>query len=350
MNNSIAVTQQPQALSPYSDKDKLTVLGQLGNEIAAGNVFAEHLQYKSDETRKAYSASISLFSQALSEIGITRTVKQLLTDPEAWQGVTWSMVKNYRDWLMSKAYATGTVNQRLAIVRKMADLAGQAGMIDEEERLKIRGVKGYTSKTAKRADEKREAARVSNQKGESNFLTKKQVDNLLESLPETPQGRRDQLMLAMLAYLGMRVSELTQLKISDIDQTFGVVNIYRQKTDTTSKLTMPWPLRDILRDYLEVRPDMEGDSLLASSKKGGQLVARPMSKRAIQGRVRALGQQILDIDNLSPHDMRHSLAEKLAENKVSEAAAMDVLGWKTSAMFHHYRNKNKVVSVPDVWG
>lgn len=375
-NKALTVAQSPQALSTYSDTDKLVAAGKIANGMAQDNVFGEHLQYKSEETKKSYKAALKLFSQALGEIGINRSVDNLMDDPEAWRGVTWAIVKGYRDVLMNGGlnkmakdkdtgemveavdkngqpiplfFAVSSVNQRLSIVRKMADLAGQADVIPTEEQLKIRGVKGYTSKTGKRADETREAARISNQKDASNFLTKQQVSQLLESLPETPQGRRDQLMLAMLAYLGMRVSELAGMKISDIDLSLGVVNIYRQKTDTHSKLDMPVALRQILVDYLEVRPNCEHDYLLVSSIKSSKLVCRAMSKRAIQGRVRTLGSQILDIDNLSPHDMRHTLSEALIEADVSEAAIMDVLGWKTSAMVHHYRKQNKVVSVPDVW-
>ena len=347
--NNIIVSPQQNSLSPYSDTDKMIAAGQVANHMASGNVFTEHLRYKSEETQKAYAAAVKLFSDALAEIGIQRQVTDLMTDVEAWRGVTWAMVKGYRDWLMSKGYATGSVNQRLSIVRKMADLAGQAGVIDSEEQLKIRGVKGYTSKTAKRADKDRKKARVSNQKDASNFLSREQVTSLLESLPETAQGRRDQLILAMLAYLGMRVSELTALQLSNIDTMTGVIHIYRQKTDTESNIDMPVALRQILADYLEVRPDCDNSQLLVSSKKGGELICQPMSKRAIQGRVQKLGKDILGIDNLSPHDMRHTLAETFAEAGVNEAAAMDVLGWKTSAMYHHYRKRTKVVTVPDVW-
>lgn len=344
-NNALTVT--PPA---PSDNEKMILAGQLANEAAAGDVFTEHLKHKSEATRTAYAAAVGLFSEALGEIGITRPVDQLMTKPAAWAGVTWAMVKGYRDWLLSKGYAIGSVNQRLSIVRKMADLAGQAGVISEEERLKIRGVGGYTRKAGKRANGQRETARISNQKDENNFLTRDQVNALLEGLPETPQGRRDQLMLAMLIYLGMRVGELETLTIGQLDLVGGIIHVYRHKTDTESQLDMPRPLREILRDYLKVRPaGIAGGRLLAASVKSGDLVAKPMSKRAIQGRIQRLGAELLGLDNLSPHDMRHSLAETFAAHDISEAAAMDVLGWSTSAMYHHYRNRAKVVSVPDVW-
>lgn len=375
-NQALAVSPSSSALT-LSDNDKMVMAGQLANQAAAGGVFDNHLRHKAEETRKAYAAAVSLFSDALGEIGINRTPDQLLTDPEAWHGVTWAMVQGFRDMLLNGGlnkkrinpdtgeretvlddqgqpiplfFAIGSVNQRLSIIRKLADLAGQSGVIGEEERLKIRGVGGYTRKAGKRANEQREETRISNQKGENNFLTRDQVNTLLESLPETPQGRRDQLMLAMLIYLGMRVSELVNLSISDIDLVGGIVHIYRQKTDSESQLDMPRALRETLRDYLEVRPQgIANGRLLAASQKGGELVARPMSKRAVQGRIQTLGADLLDIDNLSPHDMRHSLAETFAQKEISEAAAMDVLGWSTSAMYHHYRKRTKVVSVPDVW-
>ncbi|MBK8986356.1 MAG: site-specific integrase [Chloroflexi bacterium] len=348
----------PFALAP-SETDKMILAGQLANEKAAGDVFADHMRHKSEETKKAYKITVNLFSQALAEIHINRPTDLHLTDPRAWRGVTWAMVQGYRDWLSAKGYAIGSINQRLSIIRKMADLAGQAGVIPEDERLRIRDVAGFTRKTGRRVNEQREVTRISNQKDASNFLDRDQVKLLLTALPENPQGRRDQLMVGMFIYLGMRVSELVALSMSDIDLVGGILHIYRQKTDTDSQLDMPAPLRQILREYLKVRPEELGDGrLLAASRRvavsvnleGSELLPRAMSKRAVQGRVRRLGQDILGIDDLSPHDMRHSLAETFAEKEISEAAAMDVLGWSTSVMYHHYRKRNKVVSVPNVWG
>ncbi len=330
--------------------DRLALAGQLANQAAAADVFAEHLRHKSPETQKAYAAAVSLFSEALAEIGVGRSAERLLHDPTAWQGVTWAMVKGYRDWLLAKGYAIGSVNQRLAILRKLADLAAQAGAIPDDERLKIRSVAGYTRKDGRRADEQRNTTRLSEQKTTSNFLNKSEIHALLSNLPDTSQGRRDQLMLAMFVYLGLRVSELVSLSISDLDLVGGIIHIYRQKTDTESKIDMPRPLREALRDYLAVRPvGVVNGRLLVASLKSGELVARPMSKRGVQARVQQLGRELLGLDNLSPHDLRHTLAETFAAQGVSEAAAMDVLGWQTAAMYHHYRNRTKVVSVPDVW-
>ena len=75
------------------------------------------------------------------------------------------MVKGYRDWLLAKGCAINSVNQRLSILRKMADPA-------------------------------------------NNFLSKSQIRALLDTLPDTPQGRRDRLMLALFVYLaGCRRSQ-----------------------------------------------------------------------------------------------------------------------------------------------
>lgn len=335
---------------PDQPDDRLALAGQLANRAAAADVFAEHLRHKSPETTKAYAAAVGLFADALAEIGVERSAECLLSDPSAWQGVTWAMVKGYRDWLLAKGYAISSVNQRLSILRKLADLAAQAGAIPDEERLKIRGVSGYTRKEGRRANEQRETTRLSEQKAASNFLSKSQIRALLDALPDTPQGRRDRLLVTMFSYLGLRVSELVNLSISDFDLVAGIVHIYRQKTDTESRLDMPLALRQVLRDYLAVRPvGVVNGRLLVASLKSGELVARPLSKRGAQARVRQLGQEILGLDNLSPHDLRHTLAETFAAQGVSEAAAMDVLGWQTSAMYHHYRNRAKVVSVPDVW-
>jgi hypothetical protein len=165
-NNVLAVVSR----SIASD-DRLALAGQLANQAAADDVFAEHLRHKTVETQKAYAAAVGLFSVALAEIGVDRPAERLLSDPTAWQGVTWAMVKGYRDWLLAKGYAIGSVNQRLSILRKMADLAAQAGAIPDDERLKIRSVADFTRKDGKRTDEQRATTRLSEQKFQNNFLT-----------------------------------------------------------------------------------------------------------------------------------------------------------------------------------
>jgi hypothetical protein len=97
------------ALAP-SETDKMILAGQLANEKAANDVFADHMRHKSEETKKAYKMTVNLFSQALAEINIKRPTDLLLTDPEAWRGVTWAMVRGYRDWLSAKGYAIGRID------------------------------------------------------------------------------------------------------------------------------------------------------------------------------------------------------------------------------------------------
>ena len=53
--------------------------------------------------------------------------------------------------------------------------------------------------------------------------------------------------------------------------------------------------------------------LLKGSRKGGELEGR-ISVRAISARVRKMG-EALGIDNLSPHDLRHTRATWLAGSK-----------------------------------
>ena len=53
----------------------------------------------------------------------------------------------------------------------------------------------------------------------------------LRTQPDTPQGRRDGLLLALLLDHGLRVGELAGLQVTDLDLGAGELRFYRPKVD-----------------------------------------------------------------------------------------------------------------------
>ncbi len=96
-------------------------------------------------------------------------------------------------------------------------------------------------------------------------------------------------MVGMLIYLGMRVSELVALSMSDIDLVGGILHIYRQKTDTESQWDMPAPLRQILRDYLKVRPEELGNGRLLAASRRVAVSVNPDGSELCQGHEQTSG-------------------------------------------------------------
>jgi integrase len=166
-------------------------------------------------------------------------------------------------------------------------------------------VSGYGRTEGKRVDEVRPQVRVGNKKKEAIVLTAVQARQLKSQHPPTLQGSHDRLLIGLLLDLGLRASEVAVLTVEDLAEP-GYLTVYRQKTDTTNRMELTADLLAALADY---QPDMLGSGiLLRGSCKNGALTNQVMSVRAIGGRVKILGRDILGLWDLSPHDLRPTWA------------------------------------------
>ncbi len=78
------------------------------------------------------------------------------------------------------------------------------------------------------------------------------------------------------------------------------------------------------------------------SRKGGNLEGG-MSIRAIRARVRKMGESI-GSNNLSPHDLRHTRATRLASS-MNVRELMDWFGWNSPAMAARYIESAEYITV-----
>ena len=311
-------------------------VGQVANRYAAQSAFADYRSRKADNTLRAQDADLATFAAYLGQVGVQVDPQALATDPAAWQGMTWGLVKGFVAWMLKQGYAVGTVNRKLSTVKVYARLAAQAGALDTQELALIRSVQGYGRQEAKRVDERREQSRLGAKKAEPVGLTAEQAQLLKTSHPDTPQGRRDALLMCLLLDHGLRVGEIAALEVTDFNLAEGVFTFYRPKVDMeqTHRLT-PDALR-AARAWFESGDAPAMGPLLRGSRKGGALTEAGMSERAITARVRALGRKLLGIDGLSAHDCRHYWATRAAAQGTDAFALRDAGGWSSLAMPSRY--------------
>jgi integrase len=311
--------------------DALTLAGQAANTVAARQVFTDYRERKAANTLRRQDAGLALFTNFLATVGVK--AGNLAKDPQAWRGITWGLAAAFVRWQLRQGYAVSTVNVRLSTVKTYAKLALKAGTLDATEYALIRAVEGYSRKEAKRLDEGREAAgmptRNGRKKADPVSFTPGQAEELKHQ-PNTPQGRRDALIMALLLDHGLRVGELAGLQVTDIDLQAEELRFYRPKVDVeqTHRLT-----DDALRAALAYRVfDASAmGPLLRSSRKDGRLHDMGMTERAITARVRVLGLAI-DVHGLSAHDCRHHWATQAARSGTPIDRLQDAGGWSSPAM------------------
>ena len=212
----------------------LATAGQAANQAASQGVFEDYRSRKSPNTLRAQQVHLDNFAGFLARIGAG--VGDLAEDPQAWAGVTWGLVAAWQRWLLKDGYAISTINLSLTTIRTYANLAQKAGALSHQEAAMIRDVQGYSRAEAKRIDEQRTAGglsiRKSHKKEVAITLTNDQA-RALKKQPDSPQGRRDTILMALLIDHGLRVGEVARLIRSNFDLKTGHMRFYRPKVDLT---------------------------------------------------------------------------------------------------------------------
>jgi integrase len=254
--------------------------------------------------------------------------------------VTWGLVEGFVKWLLNEGYSVSSVNNRLSAVKVYTRLATKAGVISPTEAALIRDVRGYGTTEGKRVDKVRAQTRIGHKKEEAIVLTAEQARLLKTKHPPTPQGIRDRLLMCLLLDLGLRAGEVAALRVEDLAEP-GYVTVYRPKTDTTNRMELKADLLAALADY---RPYLrDRGRLLRGSRKNGELTNQVMSVRAIGGRIKILGRDILGIWELSPHDLRHTWATRAAKGS-NPFVLRDAGGWANMQTPGRYVERAKVVN------
>jgi integrase len=312
--------------------------GEVANAVAAAHVFTDYASRRPQNTMDAQRTDVRAFVAYLGAVGVGRECDGLMNAPEAWTGITWGLVAGFVKWMLTQGYAVSTINHALSTIKLYVGLAKQAGAVGMDEYLRIKDVKGYSGRDAKAIDEGRTTTRRSNKKAQHISISDEQA-TLLKAQPDTPQGRRDRLMMCLLLDHGLRAGELAGLLVSNIDLVNGVMSFDRPKVDMEQNHKLS---ADTLRALHAWVGDCSDGFLLRGSRKGGKLDGNGMGEIAITVRVKELGERI-GLYGLSAHDCRHYWATKWA-GKVDVFRLQEAGGWASLSMPRRYVERAKIAN------
>lgn len=155
-------------------------------------------------------------------------------------------------------------------------------------------------------------------------LSEMQVDNLL-SAPDTtnPHGLRDKAILEIMYATGMRVSEVVNLKLEQIDLERGVAQTIG-KGNKERLVPMGEVANEWLSLYLQsARPELLKkhfcDYVFVSQKKDG--ISRQLAWMIVKKYAQQVG-----VSGISPHTMRHAFATHLVNHGADLRAVQMLLG------------------------
>ena len=213
-------------------------------------------------------------------------------------------VSGYVAWLKANGKSVATVSRCIASLKNL-----------------------YMFLCLRRVMEDNPAAHLVTEKGAPKLpqiLTSREVELLLEQ-PECvdAKGYRDRAMLELLYATGMRVTEMIDLNLSDVNLSAGVI---RCESRGKERVIPMYPAAiKALSDYIElVRPQM-----LALPEEEALFVNVSGERMSRQGfwKIIKYYQKKAKIDkDITPHTLRHSFAAHLLENGADIHAIQEMLG------------------------
>jgi len=205
-----------------------------------------------------------------------------------------AVVLRFRLYLESLRLAAGTINQRLAAVRRLAYEAADSGLLSPELAAGIRRVKGV----------KQLGVRT------GNWLSLEQSRLLLaKSDGDTLRSNRDLAMISILLGCGLRRAEVSSLRKEDIQVRQGHWAIVDLVGKGGHIRTVPMPIwvKNAVDRWIVAANIAEGHAFRVVSRHGSAW-GDGITESVVWYAVRDCASRI-ELDHVAPHDLRRICAK-----------------------------------------
>ena len=246
----------------------------------------------SANTISSYLRDVHQFADAMDMRGVSLT--QVLA----------SDVEDYANSLIKRGKSPATVTRSVASIKSLYACLISKGYVDQNP------AKGVTP-----AKVERKLPQV---------LTGKEVELFLEQ-PECTdlKGYRDRAMLELLYATGIRVSELIELNVDDLNLPGGVLKCYSKGKERVIPL-YPAAIRALSEYINNIRPqlvDSVGETALFVNMNGER-----MSRQGFWKIIKYYQEKAGIEKEITPHTLRHSFAVHLLENGADLRSIQEMLG------------------------
>ena len=156
------------------------------------------------------------------------------------------------------------------------------------------------------------------------ILTGKEVLNLLAQPSGTDyKSIRDKAMLELLYATGIKVSELIELEVSDVNLQIGILNLRNGKNDRIIPI-YPAAIRTLQSYIVNVRPVILNN--LSETRLFTNMSGEKLSRQGFWKIVKFYAQKAKINKEITPHTLRHSFAAHLLENGADLKDIKEMLG------------------------
>jgi len=223
-------------------------------------------------------------------------------DLSQWRDVDTYHIRAFASWCHRRGLAPRSIQRRLSALRGFFRYLLREGLVDSNPAADV-----PSPKMSKRLPK---------------TLDVDQIARLLEIDGDSPLAIRDRAIMELFYSSGLRLAELTNLKVTDIDLAEGTVQVLG-KGNKSRLLPVGRKAREAMVAWLRVRGGMPGhaEDALFLSRRGGRL-----GQRAIQSRLRDWSRKIGLSTGVNPHLLRHSFATHMLESSGDLRSVQELLG------------------------
>ena len=188
-------------------------------------------------------------------------------------------------------------------------------------------------------------------------FTKSEIKPFLNSFDTTStMGRRDYAIVLLALRLGIRSSDITNLRIGDIDFHAKTISLKQKKTEIPQRLELLPEVEVAILDYLtEARQESHLENIFLTIRSP----IRPLSRQLI----RDITSKHLEIAGIKagcrkrgPHSLRMTFASELVSENIPYDVVRKILGHEDTNTIKHYvkfdieRLRPCAIDVPPVTG
>lgn len=252
-------------------------------KAAAPALLRSFLDGRKESTFRTYRQGLKAFASFLKAKSVEEASAKLLSQKH---GDANKMALDFRNWLIKQERSAATVNNRLAALRSLVDLARTFGVVAWS--LEVKNVR-------------EEKYRDTSGPGFARILAKIRE---LSARPEDPKAARDAAIVALMGFMGLRRGEVVRLDMNDLEgERLHILG--KGKTDE-EPVTVPPEVQSILAAWIRHRGAHDGPIFVHFRQ--AELKAR-LSDRSV-------GRITNGLDLGHAHGLRHSsITKALDENK-----------------------------------
>lgn len=168
------------------------------------------------------------------------------------------------------------------------------------------------------------------------YVEEKDMQVLFDHIefPDTWNGKTEQLILLIFYSTGLRVSELINLKTTNVDTSNSCIKVLG-KGNKERIIPIQKELLQKIESYINERVDTATSNNVFVSEKG-----KPLYAKLVYNIVKNYLSKVTTIQKKSPHVLRHSFATHLTNNGAELNAIKELLGHSSLAATQVYTHNS----------